>query len=310
MSFDVAAAVASAHLTSAKTAVLVGATTGIGAAAARTLASVGVARIIVVGRDVQRGEQVLAACRAASTAADRVQGGLALVTRFIPADLSTRAGALQCARDLATQSPIHYLIMCQNGVPRIPVQFNEDGDASSFAVQALSRFILPQALISAGALGADTVVINVANVGQTLAGLSVDDLSLKSMPARTNIGAWAAQSARDSSVRDAFITEQIKRYPDIKWFHVFPGLVASERFQYDAFPFPINWMIWALMYTPLAKSTQALADLVVYIALEPDNAAQVAGNFVGPTMNRLKPGAWAADPANRAALWTKLESMS
>ncbi|GMK57163.1 hypothetical protein CspeluHIS016_0310030 [Cutaneotrichosporon spelunceum] len=308
MSFDVAAAVASAHLTTPKTAVLVGATTGIGAATARTFSSVGVARIIVVGRDAERGEQVLAACRAAAAGADGIQGDLG--TRFVPADLSTRAGALLCARDLATESPIHYLIMCQNGVPRIPLQLNEDGDVSSFAVQALSRFLLPQALISAGALPPDAVVISVANVGKTLAGLSVDDLSLKSMSARTNLGAWMAQSARDSCVLDGFITEQIARYPSIKWFHVFPGLVASERFQYDAFPFPMNWLIRPLMYTPMAKSTQSLANLVVYIALEPDKTAEAAGNFVGPSMNALKPGAWASDPANRAALWTKLEAMA
>lgn len=110
MTFDVAAAVSSARLTTPKTAVLVGATTGIGAATARTFASVGVARIIVVGRDAERGEDVLRACRAAAATVDGVQGDLA--TRFVPADLSTRAGALKCASDLAEVGTIDYLVRC------------------------------------------------------------------------------------------------------------------------------------------------------------------------------------------------------
>jgi NAD(P)-dependent dehydrogenase (short-subunit alcohol dehydrogenase family) len=99
MTFDAAATVASAHLTTPKTAALVGATTGIGAATARTFASVGIARILIVGRDGARAEAVLQECRDAAAAAEGVQGDLA--TRFVPADLSTRAGAIQCARDLA-----------------------------------------------------------------------------------------------------------------------------------------------------------------------------------------------------------------
>ncbi len=159
--------------------------------------------------------------------------------------------------------------MCQNGVPRSTLQLNADGDNAPFAVQALSRFLIPHHLIQQRALAPGAVVLSVANVGQTLAGLSVDDLSLTAMvPAcRTSIGAWGAQSARDSCVLDAFITEQIARYPAYRWFHVFPGLVASERFQYDAFPFPVNWLIRVFMRTPMARAPQELADLVVYVSV-------------------------------------------
>lgn len=169
--------------------------------------------------------------------------------------------------------------MTQNGVPRATLELNADGDAASFAVQALSRFVVPQALIAAGALAPGAVVLSVANVGQTLAGLSVDDLSLKEMvPAcRTNLGAFLAQSARDSCVLDAFISEQIAKYPQYKWFHVFPGLVASERFNYNAFPWPANWLVQVFMHTPWARTPQDIANLVTYVrgvrgGLTPDRA--------------------------------------
>lgn len=61
--FDAAAALASERLTTPKTAVVVGATTGMGAATARMFARVGCARIVVVGRNVARAEGVMASCR-------------------------------------------------------------------------------------------------------------------------------------------------------------------------------------------------------------------------------------------------------
>jgi hypothetical protein len=156
--------------------------------------------------------------------------------------------------------------MTQNGVPRVPVVLNADGDASNFAVQALSRFIVSHSLVKAGALAPGCVVLAVANPGQDLAGLSVDDLSLQHMACRTTLGAWLAQSARDSCVLDAFITEQIDKFPQYKWFHVWPGLVASEYYPFEAFPFPVNLVLRVAVRTPIAKSTQALADLIAYVS--------------------------------------------
>ncbi len=85
MSFDFSAAVAATHLTTPKTAVLVGGTTGMGAATALTLARAGVSRILIVGRDDGRGVTVMSACR---EYAEHAQGQQGLSARFIAADLS------------------------------------------------------------------------------------------------------------------------------------------------------------------------------------------------------------------------------
>lgn len=54
----------SERLSTPKTAVVVGATTGMGAATALAFAGVGCERIVVVGRNERRAEEVMAACRA------------------------------------------------------------------------------------------------------------------------------------------------------------------------------------------------------------------------------------------------------
>lgn len=76
----------------------------------------------------------------------------------------------------------------------------------AFAIQAVSRFVIPHRLIESGHLAPGAKVMSIANTGQTLSDLSLDDLSLhgeryqKMWHARL----FGQQSARDSCVLDAF----------------------------------------------------------------------------------------------------------
>lgn len=76
----------------------------------------------------------------------------------------------------------------------------------AFAIQAVSRFVIPHRLIGRGHLAPGAKVMSIANTGQTLNDLSLDDLSLhgeryqKMWHARL----FSQQSARDSCVLDAF----------------------------------------------------------------------------------------------------------
>jgi NAD(P)-dependent dehydrogenase (short-subunit alcohol dehydrogenase family) len=60
MSFNAAAALEHLNLGGTKTAVIIGGTTGMGAAIARLLGRLGVGHLVVFGRNEERGRQVLA----------------------------------------------------------------------------------------------------------------------------------------------------------------------------------------------------------------------------------------------------------
>lgn len=107
MTFNLPAAVADLRLPTPKMAVVVGGTTGIGAAVARTFSGIGIARLVDVGRDEARARDVLAACRARAA----VEGAGDIEVEFVRADLSyvflgfradswNREGSLRCAREL------------------------------------------------------------------------------------------------------------------------------------------------------------------------------------------------------------------
>ena len=80
-----------------------------------------------------------------------------------------------------------------------------DSHEQGYAVQSLSRFVVTHHLITSNLLKDHGTVVFVANSGQTLQDLSVEDLSLKQRYAagRGKIGFFMDQSLRDSSVLDS-----------------------------------------------------------------------------------------------------------
>ncbi|KAJ7445646.1 hypothetical protein FB451DRAFT_1292713 [Mycena latifolia] len=195
--------------------------------------------------------------------------------------------------------------MCQNGVPTGTINKNADGDDTAFAIQALSRFALAYLLTTRGGLAPGAAVMSVANQGQNFDGLSVDDLSLEGKLAQgpSKAAFFMAQSARDSCVLDAFHEELNIRYPQYRYFHLYPGLIASEEFDFDLFPGFLGYGVRLAM--PLfGTMPDQYAVLPTYILTAPPTS--VTGRYFGSTLAPGKLGKWAADKANREALWERL----
>lgn len=136
-------------------------------------------------------------------------------------------------------------MLCQAGNPFGVIAPNADGDDTPFAVQVLSRFLVSTTLASRRALSPGAIVLSICNTGQNYDALSIDDLNLHRDvgAAWTKFGAVMAQSARDSTVLDAYMLEQNERFKEqgYRFFSMFPGLVKVELFdQNNTFPFPIN----------------------------------------------------------------------
>lgn len=157
--------------------------------------------------------------------------------------------------------------MCQNGPPTGKITPNADGDDVGFATQVLSRFLVSYLLAHRRALSPDAVVLTICNSGQSY-DVPVDDLNLHADLAAswTRLGFFFAQSARDSTVLDAFMVEQNRRFPEYRFFHLYPEMVATPLGRYDLFPFPLDWLFWLALKTPLPRSPESIADVAVYVS--------------------------------------------
>ncbi|KAF7341196.1 NAD(P)-binding protein [Mycena venus] len=169
--------------------------------------------------------------------------------------------------------------MSQNGAPAgLNVKLNADGRVKShdtaFAIQCISRFALPYLLTTQGGFAPNAIVMSICNQGQSLDDLTVDDLSLK---ARLAAGPSAPtlfmqQSKRDSTVLDSCFEELNTRFPQYRYFSLWPGLVKTEKFDPNFAPGYIKWFMW-LGIRLIGTTPDEYANYPVYILAAPDAPA-------------------------------------
>src|SRR5688500_14147864 len=117
-----------------RTVVVTGGTSGLGQAAAVDLAAAG-ARVLVIGRDVERARETVARAEAA--------GGAAVA---IPGDVSTRAGARAVAAAVLGETDRIDVLMNNAGGSFPNLATTAEGFESTFALNTLGPFVLERAL--------------------------------------------------------------------------------------------------------------------------------------------------------------------
>jgi NAD(P)-dependent dehydrogenase (short-subunit alcohol dehydrogenase family) len=142
-----------------KTVLVTGSTDGVGRLAARRLADQG-ARVLVHGRDRQRGEQVLEQIRAAGRGS----------ATFLPADFSALAEVRRLA-EAVRQICNRLDILVNNagigsGGSAGKREISQDGYELRFAVNYLSGFLLTRLLLPLMALSKPARIVNVSSLGQ------------------------------------------------------------------------------------------------------------------------------------------------
>jgi NAD(P)-dependent dehydrogenase (short-subunit alcohol dehydrogenase family) len=141
-----------------KTALVTGSTDGVGRLVARRLAEAG-ARVLVHGRNRERGERVVAAIEEAGGAA-----------AFLAADLASLAEVRGLA-EAVRQSTDRLEILINNagigtGGAGAPRQTSADGHELRFAVNYLAGFLLTRLLLPLIRNSAPARIVNVASAGQ------------------------------------------------------------------------------------------------------------------------------------------------
>jgi NAD(P)-dependent dehydrogenase (short-subunit alcohol dehydrogenase family) len=149
-----------------KTAVITGATAGLGRAAAERLADLG-ARVIIVGRNRGKAKQARQDIIAA-TGNENV--GLEIADLSLMAQVRTLAQRL-----LRNEKQIHILV---NNAAVLPAKrtLTAEGLETTFATDLLSPFLLTNLLIPRLKDSAPARIVNVSSGGMYLSGIDVDDL--------------------------------------------------------------------------------------------------------------------------------------
>jgi NAD(P)-dependent dehydrogenase (short-subunit alcohol dehydrogenase family) len=152
-----------------KTALVTGSTDGVGRMVAERLGADGW-RVLVHGRDRGRGEQVVAAIKAAGGSAEFLQADLSAL-----ADVRRLAAAVQKATDrldlLINNAGIG------SGGPRGERETSADGYELRFAVNYLSGFLLTHLLMPLLKASAPARIVNVSSLGQQA--IDFDDVMLQ-----------------------------------------------------------------------------------------------------------------------------------
>lgn len=200
-----------------KTAVVTGATSGLGRAAAQALAQRGF-RVILMGRDAARGAEVVAEIRASGGRAELVLG-----------DLMTVAGAQAVAAEIRERAPRVDLLVNNAGGAFNRDERTSDGLERTFALNVLAPFVLTEALMPALAAARGRVVNVVTGVP---AG------------AKTTVEAIAGTNAKpgmQSYIRNklALVTLTIelqRRYEarGVSFASLHPGVIPGTRFGSDS----------------------------------------------------------------------------
>lgn len=149
-----------------RTAVVTGATSGLGRVTAERLAALG-ARVILVGRNQDKLETAVGEI-AAATGSDNLASEVA--------ELSLKADVRDLAnRLLEREKTIHILV---NNAAVLPSkrELTSEGLETAFATDLLSPFLLTELLLPKMRSSAPARVINVLSGGMYLSGVDVDDL--------------------------------------------------------------------------------------------------------------------------------------
>jgi NAD(P)-dependent dehydrogenase (short-subunit alcohol dehydrogenase family) len=260
------------------TAVVTGASSGIGAAAAVGLARRG-ARLALVGRDQQRLDEAVSNVRA-------VAGAQAQVTAY-----RCDFGSLTAVRELAGQLADAYprIDLLANNAGALNPSRVTTGDGFELTMQGnhLAPFLLTSLLRERLAGGR---VVTTASDAHSGGRLDPADLDSRNHPYRAFT---AYGSSKQANI--AFAAEAARRWPEILSFSYHPGVVRT-RFGRDS---GIIGFFYKVAF--FLRSPEKGADTLLWLAGAPASELVNGGYYVDRKLT--KPNTATDNPAMAAALW-------
>lgn len=235
-----------------KTCVITGANTGIGKAAAESLAALG-ATIVMVCRNRERGEQA----RSEITVAAQKSGRGGSVELFI-ADLSSQAEVRAVARDILFAHPRIDVLVNNAGLALKHRELTVDGIERTFAVNYLAYFMLAHLLLPALRAAGHARIINVASGAHARGKLEFDNLQGERR--YRNLQMYSSSKLQDVMFSYALARKLAGTGITANTLH--PGVVATEIWRQVAILRSLGR--WFML------SPEKGARTTVYLAASPD----------------------------------------
>ena len=264
-----------------KTVVITGATSGIGAVAARRLAAQG-ARIVIVARDRRRAEETLRDLRIANAGQEH--------TAFY-ADLSRLREMKRVAAEIAATQPRIDVLMNNAGLIASRNQKTEDGLELMFATNHLSYFVLTNLLLERLRAAGGARIVSTASEAHRRAKLDFD--RLQEQKGSTGYGI--------TKLCNILFTRELARRiagTGVTANCLHPGFVAT-RFGDNAGAALRNGL--AIAKRLFALSPEEGAATMVYLASSPQVAGRSGGYY--DRCAPVEPSREAQDDANARRLW-------
>jgi NAD(P)-dependent dehydrogenase (short-subunit alcohol dehydrogenase family) len=271
-----------------KTAVITGATSGIGAVAAETLAAQG-ATIVFIARDPARGAATLARLQAIAPGADH---------RVHHADLSSIAQTRRAAAEIALATPCIDLLINNAGMVEEARTITAEGLELTFATNHLAPFTLTCCL--RGRLAENARIITTSSVMHAWGRLDFDDLQMRR---RFHwIRAYSNSKLCNVLFTRALAGRLAGSRRTANCFH--PGFVATRFGASRRGPAGL-----ALRFLKLfAISPRRGAATLIQLATDPGLGTTSGAYFVRG--RAVRPAARALDDAAAARLWTLSAALS
>lgn len=264
-------------VTGAPTAVVTGASSGIGTAASVALARLGW-RVALVGRDPVRLAAALSRVRRESTGPDPFA---------VPADFASFASVREAAAQLQKLDRIDLLANNAGAVAQRRAT-TVDGNEITIQTNHLSPFLLTHLLRDKLEPGAR--IVTTASVAHSMGKLDPSDLRR----ANSQPNVWMTYGA-SKAANILFAAEAARRWPELLSFSFHPGVVRSN-FGTRLARLGYKLAVWM-------KSPEQGADTLLYLATAPSGDLVNGGYYDDRKLAR--PKAYLEDPALAAELWAK-----
>jgi NAD(P)-dependent dehydrogenase (short-subunit alcohol dehydrogenase family) len=274
-----------------KTVVITGATSGIGAVAAETLARRG-ARILFTARDPAKGAATLATLTRANPDAAH---------EMVLADLTTIAEMTRAGEALAARARAVDVLINNAGAIFMRRELTADGLEITFAVDHMAYFVITQCLRPA--LNPGARIVSTASAAHRTGSLDFDDLTLAKVSRRL-YGPVAYGRAKLCNI---LWTQELARRLEgtgITANCLHPGGVATNFFG----NLGGRARVAVGLLKPFLLTPEKGADTLIWLAAAPEVEGRTGGYWA--KRKRLQPSPAARDPEAAARLWALSENLA